>query len=59
MANDGHLDGNVMGGLLMEVFGEEMTDALGCCAQRVIEQMRIACGRAWLCVPKQRPDDGQ
>jgi len=32
MAGDAHLDGNVMGGLLMEVFGQEMTDALGCCA---------------------------
>ncbi len=29
MASDAHLDGNVMGGLLMEVFGREMTDALG------------------------------
>jgi hypothetical protein len=32
MASDAHLDGNVMGGLLIEVFGQEMTDALGCCA---------------------------
>jgi hypothetical protein len=32
MADDAHLDGNVMGGLLIEVFGQEMTDALGCCA---------------------------
>ena len=32
MADDAHLDGNVMGGLLIEVFGHEMTDALGCCA---------------------------
>jgi hypothetical protein len=32
MTSDGHLDGNVMGGLLMEVFGQEMTDALGRCA---------------------------
>jgi hypothetical protein len=32
MASDAHLDGNVMGGLLMEVFGAELTDALGCCA---------------------------
>ena len=31
MASDAHFDGNVMGGLLMEVFGQEMTDALGCC----------------------------
>ena len=32
MASDAHLDGNAIGGLLMEVFGKEMTDALGCCA---------------------------
>ena len=32
MTSDAHLDGNVMGGLLMEIFGQEMTDALGCCA---------------------------
>ena len=32
MADDAHLDGNAMGGLLIEVFGQEMTDALGCCA---------------------------
>ena len=32
MASDAHLDGNAMGGLLMEMFGREMTDALGCCA---------------------------
>jgi hypothetical protein len=32
MADDTHLDGNAMGGLLIEVFGQEMTDALGCCA---------------------------
>jgi hypothetical protein len=27
-----HLDGNAIGGLLIEVFGREMTDARGCCA---------------------------
>jgi hypothetical protein len=31
MADDAHLDGNAIGGLLIEVFGREMTDALGCC----------------------------
>jgi hypothetical protein len=31
MTSDNHLDGNAMGGLLIEVFGREMTDALGCC----------------------------
>ena len=33
MASDAHLDGNAMGGVLMEMFGQDMTDALGCCAQ--------------------------
>ena len=32
MADDAHVDGNAMGGLLIEVFGQEMTDALGRCA---------------------------
>ena len=32
MTDDAHLDGNVMGGLLIEVFGQEMTDARGRCA---------------------------
>ena len=32
MTSDAHLDGNAMGGLLIEVFGQEMTEALGCCA---------------------------
>ena len=27
-----HVDGNALGGLLIEVFGREMTDAHGCCA---------------------------
>jgi DNA-directed RNA polymerase subunit RPC12/RpoP len=26
------VDGNALGGLLIEVFGREMTDARGCCA---------------------------
>jgi Family of unknown function (DUF6510) len=32
MTNDTHLDGNALGGILLEVFGREMTDAHGCCA---------------------------
>ena len=32
MTDDAHLDGNVMGGLLIDVFGQEMTDARGRCA---------------------------
>lgn len=32
MANDAHVDGNAIGGLLLEMFGREMTDAQGCCA---------------------------
>jgi uncharacterized protein DUF6510 len=31
MTSDAHVDGNALGGLLIEVFGREMTDALGCC----------------------------
>jgi len=31
MTDDRHLDGNALGGLLIEVFGREMTDARGCC----------------------------
>ena len=31
MTDDGHLDGNAMGGLLLELFGQEMTGRLGCC----------------------------
>jgi hypothetical protein len=27
-----HVDGNAVGGLLIEVFGHEMTDVRGCCA---------------------------
>ncbi len=32
MTDPTHLDANALGGLLMEVFGREMTDAHGCCA---------------------------
>ena len=32
MTSDDHVDGNAIGGLLIEVFGREMTDARGCCA---------------------------
>lgn len=32
MSDETHVDGNALGGLLMEVFGREMTDADGCCA---------------------------
>jgi uncharacterized protein DUF6510 len=32
MTGDNHVDGNAIGGLLMEVFGQEMTDANGSCA---------------------------
>ena len=32
MSDETHVDGNALGGLLIEVFGREMTDAQGCCA---------------------------
>jgi DNA-directed RNA polymerase subunit RPC12/RpoP len=32
MTDDAHVDGNSLGGVLMEVFGREMTDTRGCCA---------------------------
>ena len=32
MSDDNHLDGNAVGGLLIDVFGREMTDSRGCCA---------------------------
>ena len=35
MTGDTHVDGNALGGMLLEVFGREMTDAEGCC---------VACG---------------
>jgi len=31
MSDSIHLDGNSMGGLLFELFGQEMTARLGCC----------------------------
>ena len=31
MTDETHVDGNALGGLLMEVFGREMTDARACC----------------------------
>ncbi len=33
MAQETHLDGNAIGGLLTEFFGRELTDALGRCAR--------------------------
>jgi hypothetical protein len=33
MTNDAHVDGNALGGMLHDVFGREMTDARGCCAE--------------------------
>ncbi|HJT63397.1 MAG TPA: DUF6510 family protein [Candidatus Limnocylindria bacterium] len=32
MSSDRHLDGNALGGLFYDAFGQEMTDARGCCA---------------------------
>ena len=32
MTSDAHVDGNAMAGLLMELFGREMTDARSCCS---------------------------
>ena len=31
MTSDMHVDGNALGGALMELFGREMTDARSCC----------------------------
>lgn len=31
MTDDNHVDGNAIGGLLLELFGQEMTDQHGCC----------------------------
>jgi len=31
MAEETHVDGNALGGMLLEAFGREMTDARGCC----------------------------
>jgi hypothetical protein len=32
MTSDDHVDGNAVGGRLMDAFGREMTDMRGCCA---------------------------
>ena len=32
MTDETHVDGNALGGMMMEVFGREMTDTRGCCA---------------------------
>ena len=32
MTDERHLDGNALGGLLRDLFGQEMTDKRGCCA---------------------------
>jgi hypothetical protein len=32
MDDELHVDGNAIGGLMLEVFGQEMTGARGCCA---------------------------
>lgn len=32
MSEETHVDGNALGGLLYELFGREMTDRSGCCA---------------------------
>lgn len=39
MTTDLHVDGNALGGLFMEAFGREMTDARGCCA---------SCSKRWV-----------
>lgn len=40
-----HLDGNSMGGLLQELFGQDMTTQLGCCgtcgAIRVLAEVHV------------------
>lgn len=33
MTTTEHVDGNALGGALMELFGREMTDARSCCAE--------------------------
>ncbi len=32
MSDDAHVDGNAVGGMLIDAFGAEMTAARGCCA---------------------------
>ena len=45
MTEESHVDGNALGGMLMEMFGREMTDALGSCANcgmvHAIGEMRV------------------
>ncbi len=31
MTSDGHVDGNALGALFRDIFGQEMTDRRGCC----------------------------
>jgi len=33
MSTEAHVDGNALGGMLMEMFGSEMTDRRGCCGE--------------------------
>jgi hypothetical protein len=33
MSTQSHVDGNVLGGMLIELFGAEMTDRRGCCGE--------------------------
>jgi uncharacterized Zn finger protein len=33
MSNDAHVDGNAVGGVLIDIFGREMTAARGSCAR--------------------------
>ncbi|HEU4895597.1 MAG TPA: DUF6510 family protein [Acidimicrobiia bacterium] len=32
MTEQSHIDGNVLGGMFLEIFGVEMTERRGCCA---------------------------
>lgn len=45
MTEESHLDGNSMGGLLNELFGQDMTNQLGCCgncgAIRVFAEVQV------------------
>ena len=45
MTEETHVDGNALGGMLMEMFGREMTDALGSCGNcgkvHAIGEMRV------------------
>ena len=33
MSTQSHVDGNALGGMLLEMFGAEMTDRRGCCGE--------------------------